>query len=177
MSQFYDQLFPLSVDGEKYYFNAGAGLLFAWKNLVSGISVDHINKPHTNTYSDYRLSSKLTAHVNYQIDIKAHFSLTPGIVFQHQDNSHYFLPSLMAKIWYVKVGIASNSQIDDPGYLIGMIGFENKRISLGYSYDCWGMNSLRYADSARGIHEFTAAFNINFTKKKEENRITPFGGF
>lgn len=177
MSQFMDPLDPLSVDGEKYYFNAGAGLLFAWKNLVSGMSLDHINKPHTDTYSEYRLLPKLTAHINYLIDLKAHFSLTPGIVFQHQKKTYYFLPSLMAKIWYIKVGIASSSQIDDAGYLIGMIGFENKRISLGYSYDFWKRAGQVSFKPFKGIYEFTAAFNFNFKSDKEEKRITAFGGF
>jgi type IX secretion system PorP/SprF family membrane protein len=125
--------FSQQVSDHKYFFNAGAGLLITWKNLVSGISLDHINQPDAYPYSDNRLSSKLTVHVNYLVEIKEHFSLTPGIVFQYQDGSHYFLPSLMAKIWFIKVGIASSSEIDDPGYLIGMIGFENKWMSLGYS--------------------------------------------
>jgi type IX secretion system PorP/SprF family membrane protein len=172
-----DPFDPLLVDDDNYYFNAGAGILFTWKNLVSGISVDHINKPHAFPYSDNRLSSKLTVHVNYLVEIKEHFSLTPGIIFQHQDNSYYFLPSLMAKIWFLKVGIASSSQIDDPGYLTGMIGFENKWLSLGYSYDNWNVYNLPISDPQRGIHEFTAAFNFSFTKNKDENRVAPFGGF
>jgi type IX secretion system PorP/SprF family membrane protein len=177
VSQLMDPFDPFSLDGEKYYFNAGAGLLFAWKNLVSGISLDHINKPHTNTYSEYRLLPKLTAHINYQVDLSTHFSLTPGMVFQHQEKTYYFLPSLMMKIWYFKVGIASSSHINDPGYVIGMIGFENQWISLGYSYDNWNIYDQPFSDPHRGIHEITASFNINFTKNKEENRVTPFGGF
>jgi len=162
----------------KYYFNTGVGMLLAWKKSVSGISIDHINIPHAFAYSESRLLPKLTVHANYQIDINTNFSLTPGIVFQYQDNSHYFLPSLMAKLWYFKVGIASSSQIDDPGYLIGMIGFETKWMSLGYSYDNYKQWWIpAYYNPKKGIHEFTAAFNFNFTKNKEEKRITLFGGF
>jgi type IX secretion system PorP/SprF family membrane protein len=164
-----------------YYFNAGAGLLFTYKNFDAGLAYDHINRPNVNFLSGDvdKLPAKVTLHGDFQIKLNDNSSLTPGLIFQHEDNTHYFIPSMMLKVWFIKLGIGvrlcSDYYSND---LIGMLGFSNNHISIGYSYDYILSNSTDSSPNkgTGGIHEITLVIKFN-CRNKEKYGFTHISGF
>jgi type IX secretion system PorP/SprF family membrane protein len=159
-----------------YYFNAGLGLLVAYKNLISGISYDHINRPDIGILSPSRLPTKLTIHSSYQFNFANNTSLTPGIIYQQQQDFKYVMPSVMLKIWYIKAGTACRVSLGSASLVntvITMIGFVNKWMSIAYSYDY--VTSV-LTENTGGSHEFSAIFKFN-CKNKEKHRVTSLYGF
>jgi type IX secretion system PorP/SprF family membrane protein len=157
-----------------YYFNAGAGMLIAYKNFISGISFDHINRPDIGFFGTSRLPSKLTLHCNYQFDISDKAYLLPGMIFQHQQDFHTLIPSMMVKISHIKFGAAIRIGYNNPDCLTGMIGFVNKWISIGYSYD---YTVSKLSNATAGSHEISAVFKFNCKNDKEKFGITHLYGF
>jgi len=157
------------------YFNVGTGLLFAYKSFISGIALDHINQPNIGFLSKSPLIAKLTIHSSLEIKITDNTNLTPGIIFQQQkDYGYSFIPSLMLKIWYIKMGVAFRLPNEaNPDSFIGMLGFVNNRMSIGYSYD---IIISKLSNASSGINEITAVFKFN-CKNKEKYCVTHIYGF
>jgi type IX secretion system PorP/SprF family membrane protein len=157
------------------YFNAGAGVLFAYKNFISGIALDHINQPNIGFLSYSELFAKLTIHSSLEIKITDNTNLTPGIIFQQQhDYGYSFLPSLMLNYRYIKFGVAFRLPNEaNPDSFIGMLGFVNNRMSIGYSYD---ITISKLSSASSGVNEITAVFKFN-CKNKEKYGVTHICGF
>jgi len=179
--------YPNTVSKAINYFNIGTGVLFACKNFISGIALDHINKPNIGLFSTSKLPMKLTIHSSLDIKITDNTNLTPGIIFQEQqfgnpDVNGFILASLMLKIWYIKLGFEFTNRTDNisggNSYLIGMLGFVNKWMSIGYSYDYIipDANNESPNKGRGGIHEIAAIFKFN-CKNKEKYGLTHLYGF
>jgi type IX secretion system PorP/SprF family membrane protein len=149
------------------YFNIGAGLLFAYKNFVAGVAYDHINQPDIGFLGGSDLGAKLTLHCNFQIRFDNNTNLTPGFIYQHQYSENIYLPSLMLKLWYIKLGAEFRLGPNIYHSIIPMIGFVNKWLSLSYSYDYIipSTDNETPNKGTGGIHEITAVFKFNCRNK------------
>lgn len=157
-----------------YYFNAGAGVLIAYKNFISGISYDHINRPDVGFFETTRLPSKLTIHSSYLFNINDNTNLTPGIIYQQQQDFNNIIPSLMLKYKHIKLGAASRFSFENTDCIIGMVGFVTNWMSIAYSYD---YTVSKLSNATDGSHEISAIFKFNCKNDKEKFKITQLYGF
>jgi hypothetical protein len=155
-------------------------LLFNYKNFDAGVAYDHFNEPNIGFDEKDDLPAKLTLNCNFQIKIDNNTNLTPGFIYQHQySGNDSYLPSLMLKIWHIKLGIGTRLYHDRcSDDFIAMLGYTNNWISISYSYDviipCGDDKTPNKGTG--GIHEITAVFKFNCLHK-EKYGITQIYGF
>jgi type IX secretion system PorP/SprF family membrane protein len=164
----------LDYNPKSEIFNIGAGVLIAYKSFCAGISIDHVNEPNEGFISISKLPRKVTVHCNYQFDISEKIKLTPGLISQGQIMFANFIPSLMLNINHFKIGAASRFNRNNIDCIIGMVGYRNNWLNIGYSYD-YTLSGL--TDGTGGSHEISAIFLFNHKEKFEKYRIVPFEGF
>jgi type IX secretion system PorP/SprF family membrane protein len=158
----------------KYNFNIGMGLLFSRKNLVIGLAADHLNQPDVGFLSTSRMPIKFAFHASYQFNIKEIASITPTLIFLQQSMFEQIAPALLARIWYIKLGAATRFSIHNMDCVIGMIGFQNKWMSIGYSYD---YTVSKLTNNTGGAHEISAMFKFNCKNKTGLFNIPSINGF
>jgi len=156
---------PPSTDSttSSNYFNVGTGLLVVYKNLISGISFDHINRPNIDLYGTYKLPSKLVIHCNYKFDIQEKMFLTPGIIFSKQDEFEDVFLNLMLNFKYLKFGVGYIQRFQNVDTAIGIIGYYNDWMSIGLSYD---YTISKLSSATFGSREVSAVFKICNKKMK-----------
>ncbi|MFH0866730.1 MAG: PorP/SprF family type IX secretion system membrane protein [Bacteroidota bacterium] len=153
----------------RFFFNAGVGVLATYKNLTSGFAFDHINKPNVGFMSTSRLPVKITAHASYQFSIKNILKVTPIVIFQKQQDFEALIPSFLFNIWNIKFGAGLRTGFENPDSFISMIGFQNNKISIGYSYD---LTISKLSNATGGSHEISAVFKFN-CKNKLDKLLVP----
>ncbi len=160
----------------KYFFNAGFGLLFTYKNFISGFSFDHINNPDIGFDSKYKLPSKFALHFSYEFPLSAIMQLSPGIIYFHEKDyiENEMDYNLMLKIKFIKAGIGFRQVSDNPDDGILMLGYCCDWMSLGYSYD---MAISKLSNSAKGVSEISAVFKFNCKNDKEKFKISQLANF
>jgi len=162
-----------STIGTKYFFNAGAGIVFSWKNLVVGYAMNNIVRPIYSNFSNYRIPIRYTAHISYCFDLGKGFNLTPSTIYFHQQYSNQILPSLTLKYKYFKVG-ASTSFYNELYSIAAMIGFQNKWMSIGTSYN-YSFSNPGGIDG--GALELSTIFKFNCKNKTEKFKVLEINNF
>jgi type IX secretion system PorP/SprF family membrane protein len=158
----------------RYYFNAGAGALFIYKNLIGGFAFDHLNRANDGFFSSSHLPVKFTAHVSCQFDIKNKIKITPIVIYQKQQMFEAIIPSVLFNISYIKFGVGFRTGFQNPDSFISMIGFQNNKFSIGYSYD-YTLSKL--SNATGGSHEISAVFKFNCKNKTDKFIIPQLNGF
>jgi type IX secretion system PorP/SprF family membrane protein len=121
----------------KYYFNIGSGLILSYNNSVFGFSCDHLNRPDIGFWNLSRMPVKYIAHWSSQFNIKEIASITPAIVYMKHNPYEQMMFSVLGRMGYIKTGIGTRFDLVR-GYfdcISGTLGFQNKWMSIGYSYD------------------------------------------
>lgn len=158
----------------RYYFNAGAGVLIVYKNLIGGVAFDHINSPNEGFFSSSHLPMKFTAHASYQFDVNNKLKITPIVIFQKQSMFEAIIPSLLFNISFLKLGAGLRTGFENADSFISMIGFQNNKMSIGYSYD-YTLSKL--SNDTGGSHEISAVFKFNCKNKTDKFFIPQLNGF
>lgn len=161
----------------RYYFNVGAGALFIYKNLIGGFAFDHINEPNESFFDSLgsaKLPMKFTAHVSCQFDIKDKLKITPVVIYLQQQNFKAIIPSVLFNVWYIKFGVGLRTGFNNPDSFISMIGFQNNKFSIGYSYD-YVISKL--SNATGGSHEISAVFKFNCKNKTDKFIVPQLNGF
>ena len=161
-------------DKIKGNLNIGAGVVVSYKKMVFGFALDHINRPDEGFSTSTKLPIKITLHANYEYDISEKLALIPGILYQRQQTFTQIIPSVLFKFYSFKVGIATRFNLDNYDSVIGMIGYGNDKISVGYSYD---YTISKLTNSTGGSHEISIIFKFNQKEKFQNQKITPSFGF
>lgn len=138
----------------KSYYNtnqfvAGAGFLYAYKDLEVSFSMPHIittNQP---------FNSYINAAVFYTIKAKEDFKFTPWICYQNipvtKDLTTLFLKSMYKdKIW-VQLGYQTNKSF------CAMFGVTVENLNIGYGYKT---SNQQFKAVTSGLHEITVALKI-----------------
>ncbi len=159
----------------KFYFNMGTGLLFAYKNLVTGFAVDHINRPNEGFISTSHMPLKWTLHGSYQFNIKEMATITPALIYLRQAMFSEITPSVLFTVSYFKFGVGFRYSGNNSDALFGMIGFQNKWMSIGYSYD-YTVSKFNNNNTG-GAHEVTTQFKFNCKNKTDKFHIPKINGF
>lgn len=162
---------------KEYYFNLGAGLIYNYRNFVVGLAADHLNRPNVGFYGHSRRSIRYTVHLSGQFDIKKIASISPTVILQSQGSALQLLPALMTKVWYIKAGFGGRFDPTRGNWdsVISMLGFQNKWMSIGYSYD-YTVSSLSNATTG-GSHELSMVYKFNCKNKTDKFNIPQINGF
>jgi type IX secretion system PorP/SprF family membrane protein len=164
----------LDYNPKSEVFNIGAGVLIAYKNFSAGFAIDHINEPDEGFISNSKLPRRYTVHCNYQFDISEKIKLIPGLIMQEQMKFEMIQPSLMLKANHLKIGASTRFNSNNMDCIIGMIGYGNSWMNIGYSYD---YTISKLTNATGGSHEISAIFLFNHKEKFEKYKIVPFEGF
>jgi type IX secretion system PorP/SprF family membrane protein len=164
---------PLSTSANMY-FNVGAGAIVIYKKLSAGFSLDHINQPDEGFFSVSRLPSKLTVHASWQGKIAEKLNMTPMVIFQKQQDFEQILPCLLFNYSYVKFGAGFRTGIANSDSFIMMVGFQNNKLSIGYSYD---YTISKLTNATGGSHEISAVFKFNCKDIADRQLIPAINNF
>ena len=153
------------------------GLLLGIKEkYFIGIAAHHLAQSNLKYYSNSEknpLYIKYTLHAGTIINLaggnyrneRSRFTLSPNILFQHQQNSNqvnfgFYIEKfpLIAGIWY-------RHNISNTDGAIFLIGIKQKRFNFGYTYD---LSLSKLKGGTGGTHEASLALLINCEKKRNK---------
>lgn len=132
---------PIFGPVSKSYFNAGVGLLTGYRNIVAGISVDHLNRPDVG-FENYKVSlpAKITLHGIWQHEIQEDVYLFPGLIYQTQSDYHRLTPSVMIDYRGLRVGAAAIQIYETSAWgdiatgVAAIAGIKFQKLVVGYSF-------------------------------------------
>jgi type IX secretion system PorP/SprF family membrane protein len=166
---------PLVFSNDKLlYFNAGAGVIAVYKNLIGGFAIDHLNKPNIGFESKSKLPMRFAAHLSDQFILSEKIFFTPVILFEKQQQFKELVPFVLFNISAIKFGVGFRTGFDNPDSFISMIGYQNSRISVGYSYD---VTISRLANATGGSHEISLVYKFNCKNKTDKFFIPRVNNF
>lgn len=156
-------------------FDLAAGFIGYTEYLYFGFAAHHITQPYEGfTDPTARLPLKLTGHIGAYIDLKrkskkeksfGDVSISPNIIYQHQQSFHYLNTGLYVNINPFTVGIwlRNSFEKEDPmKALIFMCGFQHEVVRIAYSYD---ITLGQQANMTGGAHEVSLQFHLKCPEK------------
>ena len=147
-------------------FDFSTGLLFTSKNIVGGISINHINKPveHYNNDADLKLPIKITVHaagnlVNKDVR-KKFFYISPNIIYEKQGSFEYWNLGMYyaEKRWTFGAWYRLNEAI------IFTTGMNFNDFKIGYSHDLTVISSSSKTGNA---NEISLSYQFDITPKNK----------
>ncbi|MEI6853037.1 MAG: type IX secretion system membrane protein PorP/SprF, partial [Bacteroidota bacterium] len=118
---------------------------------------------------------KWTLHGSYQFNIKEMATITPALIYLRQAMFSEITPSVLFTVSYFKFGVGFRYSGNNSDALFGMIGFQNKWMSIGYSYD-YTVSKFNNNNTG-GAHEVTTQFKFNCKNKTDKFHIPKINGF
>lgn len=150
------------------YIDLNAGFIVAYKKLTLGFSAHHLNSPNVSlTIGNTRLPIHYGTQFSYTHDIeKIKLSVSPFATFNAQNGFYAFKGgiNLLFKKHY-NLAIATMNK----NYFSFNLGYQNKRLSINYSYD-QSISCLNNSVSG-AAHEIGLA--VKFWNVKPVKRIIP----
>jgi type IX secretion system PorP/SprF family membrane protein len=162
------------------YVDLSAGLLLNHSNYWVGASVHHLNRPNQSLIrsSDDLIAPKYALMTGLSLPLSEVSSLKPALYLKNQGafsqidlGTYLQVDPLVIGFWYRGLPLTKNSG-ESPANresLIGLIGIQNNRFSLGYSYD-FTISGLGIGSG--GAHElsFSYVLNWDFGQRKSFQR-------
>ncbi|WP_158827891.1 PorP/SprF family type IX secretion system membrane protein [Mucilaginibacter lacusdianchii] len=170
----------LSQFGNKYYFDAGAGVNLVVGNFMAGSALQHINGPDQSfTGSPAKLPMRATAHLSYRLDLNPYDNIDeseksfviPSVVYYKQASSssmsvgmQYKRRSVNAGVWY-----RSGSTTGPSAFVVSFIFdiFINRdggeKLRFGISHDA-PSSKLNYGNTS-GTTEGTLGYETTFPSR------------
>jgi type IX secretion system PorP/SprF family membrane protein len=160
----------------KYYFNIGSGFVISLNNSVFGFAMDHLNRPDIGFWSKSKMRVKYNAHWSYQIDIGKIASVTPSIIYMRHYPFEQLMINVLGQLGYIKTGMGNRFDLMNGNFncLTGMLGFQNKWMSIGYSFDFSFDNPF---GGSNNLHELSMAYKFNCKNKTDKFHIPLINGF
>lgn len=150
-----------------------AGLLFGYnERLYGGVAVNHLSEPDNSFYSNgsSNLDMKITAHAGALIDLRdglksgdvEDLSLSPNIMYQQQGKFHQLNMGMYLNVYPFVVGTWFRHNFENPDAVIALIGFQQPKFKVGYSYD-YTVSQLTNATG--GAHEISFTWQFDCGQK------------
>ena len=170
----------LSFVNRVSYVDISAGLLLNHSNYWLGASVHHLNRPNQSLVrsSDDLIAPKYALMAGLSLPISEGKSLKPALYVKNQGpfsqldlGTYLQLDPIVIGLWYRGLPLNKNSAESSSSResLIGLIGIQNNRFTLGYSYD-FTVSGLGLGSG--GAHElsFSYVLNWDFGQRKSFQR-------
>jgi type IX secretion system PorP/SprF family membrane protein len=171
----------LSFVNSVSYVDLSAGLLLNHSNYWFGVSAHHVNRPNQSLIrsSNDLMAPKLALMTGLNFPLSEGKSIKPALyiknqgVFSQLDLGTYLqLDPIVLGLWYrgLPLNKISGESSASRESLIGLIGIQNNRFSLGYSYD-FTVSGLGIGSG--GAHElsFSYVLNWDFGQRKTYQRF------
>lgn len=150
-----------------------AGLLFGYnERLYGGIAAQHLTQPDNSFYSngDSNLEMKLTVHAGALIDVRdglrsgdvEDLSISPNFMYQQQGKFHQLNLGMYLNIYPFVIGTWFRHNFENPDAVIALIGFQQEKFKIGYSYD---YTVSRLTNDTGGAHEVSLAWQFDCGQK------------
>jgi len=159
--QFYS---PVTEEYKLQYSDFGISMLLKNRNIVSGVSIEHINRPNLGVHYWSHLPIKVNFHASYCANINENIIFTPSLVYQQHKAFNYLTTIALIQINNIEIGTGFRFRKNISDYIIGYFGFENNWLHLGYSYD-YIISHL--TKTKGGIHEISTIVKIIHSKQTE----------
>jgi type IX secretion system PorP/SprF family membrane protein len=150
-----------------------AGMLFGYnERLYGGVAAHHLTQPDNSFYSngDSNLEMKITAHAGALIDMRnglrngdvEDLSLSPNVMYQQQGKFHQLNLGIYLNIYPIVTGIWFRHNFENPDAVILLLGFQQPKFKVGYSYD---YTVSRLTNKTGGSHEVSFAWQFDCGQK------------
>jgi type IX secretion system PorP/SprF family membrane protein len=151
-----------------------AGVLAGYnERLYIGAALHHITMPDMAFYvgNTNRLDMKITVHAGALFDLKQgleggdieDLSFSPNIVYMQQGGFHQLNAGLYANVYPFVGGLWFRHNFENPDALIVLLGFQQTRYKIGYSFD---FTVSRVSLRSGGAHEVSLAWQFDCPKKE-----------
>jgi type IX secretion system PorP/SprF family membrane protein len=145
-----------------------AGIVGGFKeSFYIGMSVNHLTRPDVSFYegSENRLKMRWTFHTGILFDFfqgmdgedRRNLSVSPNLVYVQQGNFKQINGGVYVNMYPFVGGIWMRHTFGNPDSFILLVGFEQKRYKIGYSFDRT-LSALTMKSG--GAHEITLSFII-----------------
>lgn len=152
--------------GNRYFFDASAGMVGYSKHFFFGFAAHHLNRPNESVIvGESRLPMRFTGHMGAEIVLgqksqyKNKTSIMPNVVYQYQNGFQEINIGTYVKYGSFTVG----AWFRNKDAFILSIGVNTAKFKLGYSYDVT-VSKLNNGVSG-GSHEVSLGLNLNCRNK------------
>lgn len=150
-----------------------SGILFGYnERLYGGVAVHHLTQPDNSFYStgDSNLDMKITVHAGALVDMRdglrsgdvEDLSISPNIMYQQQGKFHQLNLGMYLNIYPFVIGGWFRHNFENPDAVIALIGFQQEKFKVGYSYD---YTVSRLTNATGGAHEISFTWQFDCGKK------------
>ena len=157
------------------FFDFSAGILSWYQNIFVGFAVDHLTRPviSLGTSEPGVIGRKYTFHGGMEIPFynslhRVHMTLSPNIIYQHQNaSSKLNLGLYLAKENFTSgLWIKTNKNFQWLGAIL-MFGYLADNVMFAYSYDI-PFNFNHSEGIISGAHEVTFLYFFKYKSKKRK---------
>ena len=152
-----------------------AGVLAGYnERLYLGAALHHITMPDMAFYigNTNRMNMRITIHGGALIDVKqglqdgemGDLSFSPNIVYMQQGNFHQLNAGAYVNFFPFVGGLWFRHNFENPDALIVLLGFQQPRYKIGYSFDLT-LSRVSLGGSG-GAHEVSFAWQFDCPKKE-----------
>ncbi len=167
---------------DKGFVDFSSGFLFSFSNkYFAGVSVNHLTNPDNGFYenSESKLDMKITGHIGTMINLSEigtlrssleDIILSPNILYQQQSGFQQLDFGLYLNKYPFVSGVWFRYGFNNADALILLVGFEQDKFKIGYSYDMT-VSNLRNSNTG-GSHEISFSYKFpNFDKRRKRIKI------
>lgn len=168
-------------DDANSYLDASTGGLIYSQNFWIGFSLDHITQPEQSFLSGVAyLPLKTSFHGGYNFVLDENVkgdvetSITAAFNYKHQLDwtqldlgAYYNRNAFVIGLWYRGIPFIKTASLSNNDAVIILIGFQNKGMKIGYSYD---ITISKLKGDTGGSHEISLVYEYPYKKKKRRKR-------
>jgi type IX secretion system PorP/SprF family membrane protein len=151
-----------------------SGIVFGYdERLYLGAAVHHITQPDVAFYSGVtsRLDMRITLHAGALFDLKkgkyddskSSLSISPNVIYMQQGDFHQMNAGLYLNFYPFITGLWLRHNFENPDALIVLLGFQQPKYKIGYSFD-FTLSAL--GPQAGGAHEISFVYLLPCPKKE-----------
>ncbi len=158
------------ITNSVHSFDFSGGLIGYSKNMVSGITVNHLSQPSTSHYIGndklyFKLSVFYIGKYKFNKGINNEASLMPNIIYQRQQKFQQITAGCLLNKNPLILGLLYRNALKNSDACVVLAGIETKVFRFIYSYD---INLSKFVNFIGGSHEFS--LYLLFENFKRENK-------
>jgi type IX secretion system PorP/SprF family membrane protein len=151
-----------------------AGFLAGYnERLYLGAALHHITMPDLSFYvgNTNRLDMRITVHAGALFDARQglqggeleDLSFSPNVIYMQQGNFHQLNAGMYANFFPFVGGLWFRHNFENPDALIVLLGFQQPKFKIGYSFD---FTVSRVSLRSGGAHEVSFAWQFDCPRKE-----------
>jgi type IX secretion system PorP/SprF family membrane protein len=167
-----------------YVPDFASGILIYNQSFYGGFASHHLTSPKYGLYEDSPvLPKKYTAHAGFIIEPRKNrrantllfdYFISPNIIYQNQGSFNRINYGLYAGVEKIMAGVWYRQDFKTPGVIIFVIGLNQEKFRIGYSFD-YALSG--YTDITHSVHELSIAFDLISDKEQKRRKVLMGVGF